>query len=311
MLMPAKTGQLFKQGQKTAARWGLVAVSGILITACSSQPGPKDQLSEDSKSLESEKLDDLESDELLSDKPGKKKETKKTQVSTECKKTGKTVDGLVINQQNEFLGMTTLKVSKLGVRLESPTITCIMKPGQEAMAYNCRNGSSMQLTQKSASLLAGSRNMGMPTEQKTKKLGNENIAGLDCTHYELTRYFQDPKSKQTRGGWSSELWACKNVGLPPEIIKDVARLTQMPPELGFPVRIEREAATTQSERQKGESRAYVKRRVINTSAQRKEKLDTGEFDYLDGFKKVKDEMQLMMSSDDDDLLEDALGEESK
>lgn len=286
---------------------GLVFLLAIFLSSCGQQ-NQKEAALEDPEKLaeETEKLDDLGSDEMLSEGP--KNKAPKPELSTEGKKTGKMIDGMIINQQNEFLGMTTLKLSKLGVRMESPTITCIMLPGKEAMAYNPRNGNCMQLTEKSAAMLAGSRGYNGPMEQKTKKLGTEKIAGINCIHYELVKYFRDAKTKQLYPAWSSELWACKDIGLPPLIIKDVARLTVMPPELGFPVRIEREARTTQAEHRKGENRVYVKRRVIDTTAQKKAKIDEGQFAYLDGFKTVKDEMQLMMSSDEDEMLGSELDE---
>lgn len=287
-----------------------LSFSCLLIYGCaSSQPTDKSKEQEaDKQAAASEKIDDLD-DNLDDLSSSGKKAAPKPQLSTEGKKTGSMVDGVIINQQNEFLGMSTLKMSKLGVRLESPSITVIMLPGKEAIAYNSQNGNCMALTERSAALLAGSKNFDNPGEEKITKVGTEKIAGLDCIHYDVMKYYQDPKTKKQYPGWSTDVWACKDIGVPSSIVNDCARLTMMPKNLGFPVRIVREARTTDMEKRKGATNANQKRPVINTSKFAKAKLDKGEFAEIEGFKKVKDEMQLMMSGDDSELIGTDLEEE--
>ena len=313
----------------------LVLCTGI-ISSCgpsSTQPDPTKVEDTDtdtgSKSAE-EELDDLD-DTGSSGKTKTAARPAKPRLSTEGKKTGEMVDGYEFAQQNEFLGLTNLKVSKVGIRLESPNLTCIMLPGKEAIAYNAQNGNCMQLTAKSAAMLAGKRPNEAPSVEETKTVGKDKIAGLNCTHYVITKYFiqevpvdpvaySDPKNannpaahkmkKEKVYGWETDIWATKDIQVPASIVKDCARMTQMPPGLGFPVRIQRDLRSkTQKEQAATEDQSKLKpvgmrsqvKRVIDTSSYKKSKLDKGDFVPLDGFKTVKDEMQLMMSGDDSEL----------
>jgi len=86
-------------------------------------------------------------------------------------------------------------------------------------------------------------------------------------------------------------------------MKDCARITTTPVELGFPVKITRAGSTTEKERRTKSGKNI--REVISTRSFLRTKLDKGEFALLPGFKTVKDEMQLMMSNDESDLAEDS------
>jgi hypothetical protein len=148
-------------------------------------------------------------------------------------------------------------------------------------------------------MMAGSaRTGGEQQKDKTEKLGTEKIAGIKCVHYELTREFVDKKTKKALDSYSTEIWATKELKLPPEIMKDCAKMTMMPPELGLPVRVIRESKTTKAETIRGDKVPRKKRDVISTSDFQTAKIDKGEFIPLSGFKIVKDEMKLMMSEED-------------
>lgn len=230
----------------------------------------------------------------------KTKKAPKVTYTVEPKPTGQVVDGFEVHQQNEFLGPCVLKISKNGVRLESSTITVILPTGKDAIAYNPQNGNSMELSSKSASMLAGNTHGGEDSKDETKKVGTDKIAGVKCTHYQLVRKFLNKKTKQEIDHYTTDIWATKDLKVPPQVLKDCARMTMMPPELGFPVKVIRETNVTTKikGKQQGGSRT---REVISTSEFKPTKVDTGNFALLSGFKTVKDEMKLMMSDDESEL----------
>lgn len=327
-------------------------LSGMLAACGPSPDAEKLDDTDTSKSASAEEeLDDID-DSAKEKKPPK---PPKPKLSTEGKKTGVLVDGYEFEQKNEFLGATKLKLCKFGIRLESPNLLCVMLPGQEAIAYNPQNGNCMQLTAKSAAMLAGKRpNEGPTAEVIEPQKGTEMIAGLKCNKYIIRKFFPGEntspalakanmtlkKQKSAEAlkkegyfqGWHTEFWSTKDINVPAEIVKDTARLTMMPGGLGFPVRIQREvdgattvhptagpgaansktasAGTDKSAATGGlKPVAHVSddgtkssvRKVIDTTGFAKAKFDKGEFALLEGFKTVKDEMQLMMSSDESDL----------
>src|SRR5579883_1129686 len=238
--------------------------------------------------------DTASDDDLMGN--SKNKQPPKPALSVEPKKTGQEVDGYIVHQQNEFLGPTVLKIAKPGIRLESSTLTVVFPAGKEAIAFNPQNGNCMALTARSAAMMAGTaKAKGEQQKDRTSKIGTEKIAGIKCIHYELTREFIDKKTKKPIDSFSTEIWATKDLKLPPQIMKDCAKMTMMPPELGIPVRVIRQAATTKAESIKGEKLPRKKRDVISTSKCEIVKLDTGEFVPPSGFKTVTDEMKLMMT----------------
>jgi hypothetical protein len=300
-------------------RLGIILVCAGLLSCSPQSPGTppagtegqgkKDSLNktaqEDRDAAGSE--DDLdEMDEAGSTSRHKKiASAPKPVLNTEGKKTGIMEDAVIVQQQNEFLGASTLKLSKAGVRLESSTIIVLMQPGKPAIAYNSQNGNSMILTDKSRSLLSGAGSKYGDGGKVTRtKLGTEKIAGMNCTHYKLHRVLIDPKSKTIAAEMNSDLWASKDLKLPASVMKDCARMTTMPEDLGFPVKITRSTNFAQSEDRKGDRSGSNSNRlhnVVSTRSVTHTKLDRGEFAPLTGFKTVTDEMQLMMASDESEL----------
>lgn len=305
----------------------MVLLLTTTLTACGPKPDA-DKTEEDTetgtKAASDEELEDVE------ESGPKKVRAPKVRLSTEGKPTGQMVDGYEIEQQNEFLGLTKLKLSKLGARLESPNLTCIIMPGKEAIAYNPDNGNSMQLTTKSAAMLAGKRpNEGPSQEVIDKEKAVENIAGLKCNKYVVHKFFFYTEPGHPRKGpvpdgkgktsdqlkdegwveaWHTEIWATKDLKIPPQVMKDCARLTMMPPDLGFPMRIEKLGMRNTnirtgkgSQRNPAPANGMRAKFVIDTHSIEKTKFDAGNFTLLAGYKPVKDEMALMMSGDESEL----------
>jgi len=127
--------------------------------------------------------DDLnEMDDTSAEGKHKKAKATKPALSTEGKKTGVMEDTVIVQQQNEFLGASTLKLSKSGIRLESSTVTVVMPPGQEAIAYNAQNGNCMVLSSNNRSILGGGGKPSDEGKQTSIKVGTEKLAGLNCIH---------------------------------------------------------------------------------------------------------------------------------
>ncbi|MBX9688974.1 MAG: hypothetical protein K2X27_19860 [Candidatus Obscuribacterales bacterium] len=303
-LKPAKTSPLISP---ELARGCLMPLIAVLLHSCA--PAPKTE--DNAKSESSQKTDtaDLDSEAGIDDMEevstkARKNKAPKPKLSSMAAKTGTMVDCVVMDQRNEFLGLTKVKLSKLGARIESANIVVIMQPGKGTMAYNAANGNCLQLTKKSAAMLAGQKDMDMAVESKhsTKKLDSEKLAGLDCNHYLIEREFVNKKTKAVKSRWATEVWAAKNSGVPQNVIKDFAEMSQMPADLGLPLRIERDLGTTAVNGVTKRS----KRIVIDTDSYSKAKVDKAEFQPLSGYKLVTDEMQLMVTDDDSELVNSEL-----
>jgi hypothetical protein len=282
----------------------------VLLSSCGQPAAPTGALNKDAGKVktaaEPSGDDDFDGVDPESTSPAGKKSpaaAARQALSTAGKKTGKMLDGLVLHQQNEFLGTTTLKVSKTGARLESSLLTVILIPGQQPVAYNVQNGSTMKLTTKSAAIMAGARQSGDISDVKTesKKLGAGKIAGINCSRYLVQKYATNVKTGYRSRVWFAEIWATRELHVHPAVLKECARFLLIPEELGFPLRVVRFTSPTEIERHEGVTASRIQRDVIKTASCARQKLDEGEFAYLSGFKSVKNEMELMMTSTDEDL----------
>ncbi len=285
----------------------LVSVSLLIGCGQSKSPTAEHKIEQDKskQTANTSNDDDFESNEnAIETSPKKKDQAKavKPQLNLEGKKTGKLIDIIIMRQQNEFLGATSIKLSKLGARLDSNSLTVIMIPGKKGVAYNPSNGATMALTAKSAVIMSGAKSTPeSDIETKIKKLGNDKIAGLKCTHYYVEKYATDQKTKKRGRVWYAEIWATKDVEASPAVLKECSTLLVIPPELGFPLRITRFNTPTEREKSQGEKAKKITRDVITTSSYEKAKVDEGQFALLEGFKPVKNEMELMMSDTDSEL----------
>lgn len=293
--------------------YALVSVLLVLLLAACAGTVVKDSHEAKPETQTANAIQQMDAADDESDEAENSLETKKTQsvFSTEGKKTGDVSKGIVVEQQNEFLGLTIVKLSKWGVRMDSPSISVILNPGKDAMAYNSQNGSCLKLSSKSAAFMSGAvgdKNKGAG-DLKTRKLGNEVICGKPCVHYRLSKLLKDAKTNKVYDSWAEDVWTTKDLNVPPLIIKECAKLTLLPPDLGFPVKIvrfknrngEHGAEEVEELLRKDIVDKKRQRQVIGTVSFSPQELDKGEFQYLQGFKAAEDEMQFMMSSDDSAL----------
>ena len=143
----ASLASVFKSALGIAS---ILLVSANLLDGCGQSSQNSDKLKkEQAKSKQTADMaeDDFDGADGTTESAVKKKglaKAAKPKLSVDGKKTGKLLDGIVLHQQNEFLGTTLVKLSKMGARLESSTITIIMIPGKKPVAYNAQNGSTMQ-----------------------------------------------------------------------------------------------------------------------------------------------------------------------
>lgn len=276
-----------------------LVLATFTLFSCSSAPDKtgvdKDEPDEE---IASKPVDDTlpEEDEDL---PAKKKKPEVT-LSTAPKKTGKMVPGLEFNQRNEFLGMSILKMSAEGIRLDSPNLTAIYPPGKSGpTVFNPLTGKAMVLTAKNSSFLKQASGMSGAGEEETKSVGVETVAGYKCNHFVVDRFVFNPKTKERIHSWTTEIWGTRDLGMPKNIIDDCSKLTMMPPSFGFPMRVIRHGSATELEKKKGMT-GKQRRVMIDTISAKKTKFDKGEFVLLEGFQPVQDEMALMMSNDKED-----------
>lgn len=296
---------------------GLVFFLLLSLTSCSSndsktssgdgsEEGIKSENAEDKAAEASEDPDEIVEPSTETGKSSKtKKAPKKPKVSIEGKHTGITSPGVVVQQENEVLGLNLVKLSKYGIRMDSSTISVILRPGETAMAYNPNNGYSLPLTEKAASFMAGVKTSNkMGEELIVTEKGRETLCGKACIHYRLIKILKDPKTKKVYDSWAEDVWATKDVDVPPAILKECAKLVLLPKDLGFPVRIARFKNRSKSSpdvnRLKNLDMKATKD-VIKTLSFEKQTQDSGDFVFLSGFKPAKDEMQFMMAGNEDEL----------
>jgi len=280
-------------------RFAMLTFAAFAVFACSSAPEQaavdKDEPDDE---IASKPVDDTELEDEI--EPTKKKKTPEVSLSTAPKKTGKMVPGLEFNQRNEFLGMSILKMSADGIRLDSPNLTAVFPPGKIGpTVFNPLTGKAMLLTSKNSSFLKQASGMSGAGEEETKQVGTETVAGYKCNHFVVDRFVFNPKTKQRIHSWTTEIWGTRDLGLPKSIIEDCSKLTMMPPSFGFPMRVIRHATPTEAEKKKGLT-GKQRRVMIDTISAKKAKFDKGEFVLLEGYEPVQDEMALMMSNDKGD-----------
>lgn len=290
-----------------------LGLSAFLLVSCGSSPQKSEDKAKDAEEVADKPVDDSEpDDDALSGSSGKPASAKikaEPSFSTVPKKTGKMVSGLEFNQRNEFLGMTILKVSPEGIRLDTPTVSAVFPPKDVGPhVYNSVTGKTMLLTSKNSSFLQQASGMTGSGEEETKKAGTETIAGYKCTHYVVDRFVVNPKTKEKFHEWTTEVWATRDLPLPKQTIDDCSKLTMMPPSFGFPMRVVRHATPTEKEKKRG-LKGRQRRVMIDTLSCKNAKFDKGEFELLTGFERVNDEMALMMSNEDDSDLTADLDEE--
>ena len=167
--------------------FGLFACSSSKPEAAAVKTPPPKQTSKGANALEVASDDDFGGGSEAAE-PGKKKLASAKvpkpvlHLSVEGKKTGKMLDAVVIEQQNEFLGRNIIKITKAGARLESSMLTIIINPAHPPQAYNVQNGSTMALSAKSAALMAGSapQTANLVTEHSKGK--PDKVADIPCTY---------------------------------------------------------------------------------------------------------------------------------
>ena len=92
------------------------------------------------------------------------------------------------------------------------------------------------------------------------------------------------------------------MGMNSDIQKACADMLQIPIELGFPLRITQFASNKEKALMKhSHSPRNLVKEVILTKSLKHEKVDAGQFGKFEGFKPVKNEMELMMSDDAETL----------
>jgi hypothetical protein len=129
----------------------------------------------------------------------------------------------------------------------------------------------------------------------------DKVADIPCTYYDVSKYEINRSTKAKECVWHADIWAAKNLGINPKLQKSCADMLQMPVELGFPLRITRQANDKEKALMKRMRSKNPVRDVIITKSMRHEKVDAGQFAKFDGFKPVKNEMELMMSDDAETL----------
>ena len=236
-------------------------------------------------------------DDLGKTSKGKVPTAPEKALSTIAPKTGVMIPGLEFNQKNEFLGSTVLKLSASGIRLDSPNLTAVFPPGQSGPnVYNPMTGKFMVLTNKNSTFLRQSTGMDKGISEEASKVGTDTIAGYKCTHFKVEKYLVNPRTKEKNHQWTTEIWGTRELALPKPILNDCSKLTMMPPEFGFPMRVIRHTAPTDQERSKGLV-GQQKRVMIDTLVAKKTSFDKCNFQLLTGYTPVKDEMELMMAND--------------
>lgn len=194
--------------------------------------------------------------------------------------------GWRISQASQIHGPIDCYIGAIGVRLEMKDLSIIAKtPFKGVDMINRTNRCFMA---QSNELAAKKTQWGSLPAGKISfvKLGTGTVAGLQATRYE--RRVTTPAGKVLKTG---EAWLTRDLKLPPRSHDAIARLLNVPPELGMPLRL---IGLTPRGQRITYMDSYDARRV---------QLKPANFARPKGFREVKDEVALILDTETQKALE--------
>lgn len=203
-------------------------------------------------------------------------------------------NGWICKQSSSRYGSLTCYVTPHNFRMDAMDLRLYVKPPfREVTMYNMDGKLKYTVSIDNISSRISIRTL--TTKDKKKgikeaivKQGKRNIAGFDCDEY--LSYHIDPRgAKRPR----VLIYATRGLNLPKAMEIACAKLTDCPPGLGFPVRLQiYEGVSDQATKIRG----YRLQQMLNTNKAEQSKVDDQMFIEPSGFKAARDEMEIMMGA---------------
>ncbi len=184
--------------------------------------------------------------------------------------------GWIFHQVSEYHGAMVLHLSLLGAKISSKNLTLVMPGKNIATIYNDANKTYTQLSKK----IWMERYALHPRIGKITKGKSAMVAG-----HKATQYFADRLTPRGRKMLTMEFWTTTDLGLPKEFTDDCLSICELPPGVGMPLKI----YWIYSDKQRNT--------ILDTLDSKKTSIAASEFKPKAGYKRVNDEMDLIIADD--------------
>ncbi len=243
----------------------------------------------------------------------------KTDSKLQSIKAEKEIAGWTIYQNSSYRGSIILQICAAGARLQSQDLVCLMEPGRK-IGYLTHQQNKRYLEMDPSKGMKGLGHLSwFPGPEKVTKIGDEQLRNLKTTHYLIEKY----RGKDPYPYWITDLWVCNDLGISKEFAGDCARICMLPAEYGLPVKVVRlysshlrreplsKERTAELRKQYGYCMTHPKfagndaRLLLDLQRDAKPTaLKPSLFKLEKSFKKVKTEVDLIMTDERDALLKE-------
>lgn len=185
--------------------------------------------------------------------------------------------GFECRQFSDYEGNVTIKFANSAARIDAGGLyTLILLKDQTALIYNHKNKTYCQSPRRKLSALFGSGKE--YASNQTRKGRSGIVAGMKASEYICRSY-----SPQGKLAYTTEFWTCRNVAVPAGYVDDYAMICDVPRGYGIPLRAVRDTGGK-------------KVKTIDTLSMRKMIFPPQIFQPLKGYRKVDDEMDMLIDS---------------
>lgn len=188
---------------------------------------------------------------------------------------GRPIKGFDVSQVSQYQGRVHMRVTPAVARIDSDEYTVVLLPNSRTLVYN--NANKTYCEKRREEWLRQFGGTEKSHSRRVRKAKTEMIAGRHSTKYICERL-----DKKGRLSTTTEFWTCSDLPITAENASAYCVFCDVPAGYGLPMRIMRNVGSRQFS-------------MLDTLACRPASFDPSVFKPLSGFKKVKDEMELMMS----------------
>ena len=142
------------------------------------------------------------------------------------------------------------------------------------------------------SLSAEEKKLGWKQHTDRAKEDDKKICGFNCSSY--IAWQVNPKGTAHK---TAQFWATNDIDLPREMAQACAKLTDCPPEIGFPFKITQFSKVTSKVTKKAVTYGYTTRPLLDTLNMTKMTLPDSMFAEPPGCRRARDEVEVIMGED--------------
>lgn len=202
------------------------------------------------------------------------------------------VDGWICKQSSSRYGPLTCWVTPRNFRMDALDLRLYVRPPfKDVTMYNMDNKLKYVINIDKLSRRIAIRSLSEDdikdgTREEIKKEGKHTVSGLACEEY-LSCHIKKNGQKKPK----VQIYATRDLALPKAMELACAKLTDCPPDLGFPVRLQIYEAFTDA---KSGIKSFRLQPMLNTHKADRASIDDKMFIEPDGFKQARDEMEVMI-----------------